>query len=138
MIFNSVDVLRPDKQGYPIISISKIASILIIFLKAMKNFYYFINYQGGISGFIELKDATDTVILRIFSDRIDIWGEYKKSLLSKYKWDLNLDTIILYNDLFLQDYIIEKIKEIYWSFGYRPEPEKLYKDYLRDAGWLIE
>lgn len=138
LIFHSVDVLRPDNQGYLNISISRIASILIIFLKAMKNFYYFTNYQGGISGFIELKDVTDVLIKRIYSDRIDIWGENKKSLLSKYKWDLNLDTVILNNDLNIQEYIIDKIKEIYWSFGYRPENEKIYEDYLRDAGWLIE
>lgn len=136
-VFHSIDVLRPDNQSRSNIYLSHIFSLLIIFLKALKNYYNQVNYQGGVIGNILLKEAADIIINKIRPTGWDVWG-HKKSLLSEYRWDLELDTRILNDDLTLQEYFIEKIKEIYWSFGYKPEQDKLYKAYLKENGWLAE
>ena len=138
LIFYSLDVQRPDGQGNPSILTGRVATIVMLFLKVLNNFYNLINYQGGICGFIQLKDALDVVLLRMKSNRIEIWGQDHKGFLSEYKWDLELDTLILNDKFSLQEYFLEKIKEIYWSFGYKPEQENFYKEFLKESGWLPE
>ena len=49
-----------------------------------------------------------------------------------------IGTIIINDELNLQEYYIEKIKEIYWSFGYKSENEELFKAFLKENNWLIE
>lgn len=137
LVFLSVDVLRPDERGQLHVYLYNVASFFIVFIKVLGNFYRHLNYQGRIIGCILLKDVANIWINRIRLSGWDVWGN-KRSLLSTYKWDLELDTSTLNNDLELQEYFFEKIKEIYWSFGYEPEQEQLYKDYLKDIGLLVE
>lgn len=137
LVFHSVDVLKPDDQGQLHISLYRVANLFMIFLKALKNFYSHLKYQGGVIGYLQLKNVADIWINRIRPYGWDVWGN-RRSLLSDYSWDLELDTSMLNDDLTLQEYFIEKIKEIYWSFGYKPDQDKLYMDYLKENGWLFE
>lgn len=137
LVFHSVDVLRPDEHGQLHVYLYDVASFFIVFIKVLGNFYCHLNYQGGVIGYLLLRDVADIWINRIRPSGWDVWGN-KRSLLPTYKWDLELDTSTLNNDLALQEYFFEKIKEIYWSFGYKPDKEQLYKDYLKDIGLLVE
>lgn len=136
--FLSSDVLRIDGEKISCIRLLRIAVHLFIFLKTLGNFYRTMNYEGGIVGYIRLDGAKEAIIEQILQENYFCKSDDKNALLDTYKWRLELDTTVLNNDGALQDYFIEKIKEIYWSFGYQPDDDKLYKDFLKDNDWLVK
>jgi len=137
LVFHSYDVLRLDNQGMKNIYLYDVFSSLIVFLKFLNNYYKQVKYQGSIVGSISLNNASDMMIRRIIPTGWRVW-EHKKSLLPEYEWDLELDTRILNDKANLQIYFIEKIQEIYWSFGYKSKNEELFKAFLKENNWLIE
>lgn len=136
-IFRSIDVLRLNDQKDPHVYISHIANLLMTFLKSLGNFHRRTGFQGGIMGLLLLRDVADVWMNKIQPSRWNVW-EDKKSLLPVYKWNLELDTSIINNELSLQEYFLNILKEIYWSFGYKPADDKLYRDFLKESNWLIE
>ncbi len=138
LYFLSQDALRIDAEKNRSIALYFIAAHLFIFLKTSRNFYQTLNYEGGVVGYARLNGAKGSLIKRIESDNFFNLEEDKGALLDTYKWNLEFDTAILNDDVASQNYFIEKIKEIYWSFGYQPNDDKLYKNFLKSNGWLIE
>jgi len=137
LYFLSADVLEVgEKIRY--VDLFYIAAYLFIFLKTLKNFYNVINYEGGIVGFIQLSNARRAVIKLIEPNGFFCSGDDKEVLLDFYKWNLNLDTRIINDDNTLQNDFFERIKEIYWSLGYQPATDELYKAFLKKNSWLFE
>jgi hypothetical protein len=139
LLYDSIDVLRVDQRGKHI-WISSITGKIYSVLKAARQFYNLVGYQGGLDGYISLSNVEQAIIHSITPQR---WNRFpsdaRKCLLSNYKWELEkIDTALLNNDKEFQKYFIEKIKEIYWHLGYEADRDDLYIDYLKENGWYIE
>jgi hypothetical protein len=62
----------------------------------------------------------------------------QEPILSKYEWDLDLDTTLLNDPIIRQEYFIEKIREIYWSLGYENVKQEVIEKFLEQYGWLVK
>lgn len=139
LVFDAIDILKSDEKGRRV-WISHIASKLYILLKAAKNFYNLVGYQGGIVGKLVI-DGLDSKIdvYKITPSHYNrFFDEKLNPLLPNYKWGLDLDTSLLNNSLEFQNFFIDKIKEIYWHLGAGADSDDLYKVYLKDQRWLVE
>lgn len=141
LLYLAEDVLRQDATRKHIY-IETIVVYYVMLLKALKNFYSLFNYQGAIYGHVELDGINGAQLKRIVPNGYRgglFWHEEEEvPLKNKYVWSIELETSILYDDVALQDHIINFIKEIYWSLGYEDVSEDLLKAFLKQNGWLIE
>lgn len=138
LLYLSIDILRINEEGRQL-WISLIVGKLFILLKTAKNYYNLFGYQGGLVGYLSIENVEQvkvhTLIPRGWNN---LFGETIGCLLPKYRWEFELDTSLLNDDKAFQEYFIDKIKEIYWHLGYGAAKDELYKDYLKEQGWLIE
>lgn len=141
LMYLAEDVLRQDATRKHIY-IETIAVYYVMFLQALKNFYTLFNYQGAIYGYVELDGINGAQLKRIVPNGYRgglFWHEDEEvPLKNKYIWRVEIETALLYDDLALQGYIINFIKEIYWSLGYEDVSDDLLKAFLKQNGWLIE
>jgi hypothetical protein len=114
------------------------ASVLYASLVVANRFYNLSGYQGGVVGKVSLRGSRKSIVQPIVPNRYTYYGDTKRSFLDAYDWDIDLDTALLENGLARQQYFIEKVKEFYWSLGYKPDKEEVYKAFLKDRGWLTE
>lgn len=138
LVYNLSDVLWINEVGNKIIWISHIVQNLFIVLKAASNFYRLAGYQGGLVGILSLENTKSSLLKRLSPTGWSRYGEDKQSLLPTYRWDFELDTVLLNHNKNFQDFYINKIKDIYWSLGYEPDGDDFYRAYLKEQGWLIE
>ncbi len=138
LIYLTIDVLSPDDQGNKTVWLSSMASVMFVALLVADKFYNLCGYQGGVVGKISLEGCRDAIVRTIVPSRYTYFGQTKKSFLDSYNWNIEVDTALLSNKLALQQYFLEKIKELYWSLGYKPDKDNVYKAFLKDHGWLTE
>lgn len=138
LIFLTLDVLSPDDQHRNNIYLSSMASVLYASLTVANRFYNLCGYQGGVVGKISLRGSRKAIVQPIVPSRYTYFGDTKRSFLDAYDWEIDVDTALLENKFACQEYFIEKVKEFYWSLGYKPDKEEVYKAFLKDRGWLIE
>ena len=138
LIFLTLDVLSPDDQQRSNIYLSSMASVLYASLTVANRFYNLSGYQGGVIGRVSLKGSRKAIVQPIVPSRYTYFGDTKRSFLDAYDWEIDIDTALLENKLALQQYLIEKVKEFYWSLGYKPDKEEVYTAFLKDKGWLVE
>lgn len=138
LIFLTLDVLNPDDQRRSTVWLSSMASVLYASLTVANRFYNLCGYQGGVIGKVSLRGSRKSIVQPIVPSRYNYWGDTKRSFLDAYDWEIDLDTALLENGLARQQYFIEKVKEFYWSLGYKPDNDDLYKAFLKDRGWLVE
>lgn len=118
--------------------ISHIAESVLITLLVAKNFYQKIEYQGEVIGEVTVKNAKgleiDPIVL---SGRYIFPGGSRIGLLPIYNWDIKINTSDLNEAIKLKEYFIKKLKEIYWSFGYKEEiQDTLIESFLKDRRLL--
>lgn len=138
LIYLTLDVMSPDDQGNKTVWLSSIASVLFVSLMVADKFYKLCGYQGGVIGKISLKGCRNSVVRPIVPNRYNYFGSTKRSFLDSYDWGVEVDTALLVNKTALQQYFLEKIKELYWSLGYKPDKDDVYLAFLKDHGWLVE
>ena len=138
LIFLTLDVLSLDQSEKNNIYLSSMASVLFASLTIANRFYSLCGYQGGITGKVSLRGSRKSIVQPIVPNRYNYFGSTKRSFLDAYNWELDIDTALLENKVAFQQYFIEKIKEFYWSLGYKPDKEEVYKAFLKDRGWLVE
>ena len=140
LMFNSANVLNVIDAGERRLYLAKVAFNLFITLKAASNFYKIFCYQGGISGFLHLAVGEDTIIYEIIPDGYhrEPFYENKVSLLPNYKWEIEMDTAMLFDPKSMQIYFIDKIMEIYWALGISNVQTKIIEKFLEDYGWYIK
>lgn len=142
LMFLSVDVLRQDVEYGRRINIEGIAAYYFILLKAARNYYQYLKYQGSIYGFMRLEAINGAKLKRIVPNGYRsgfFWDEENEvPLMNEYEWKIEIDTSLLNSDISLQNHFISVVQEIYWSLGYEDIPEELLKSFLKDHGWLIE
>ncbi len=135
------DVLRQNR-GDKRIYIETIAVYYFLFLKALKNYYSYLKYQGGIHGYLHLDNINGASIKRLIPNGYRaglFWNDEKEvPLMNSYEWKIEIETSILMDDNALQNYFIEFIREFYWSIGYEDVSEDLIKAFLKDKRWLVD
>ncbi|MFH1903437.1 MAG: ATP-binding protein [Candidatus Omnitrophota bacterium] len=137
LVYNLLDVLNVSSEG-KIIWISAIAQNLFMVLKIAGDFYRLVGYQGGLTAILSLKNTRGALLRRLAPSRWILYNRDKQSLLPDYSWNFELDTALLNHDNNFQDFYINMIRSIYWSLGYEPAKEEVYKAYLKECGWLVE
>lgn len=141
LLYFTDDLLRQDDTRRHIY-IETVAAHYITFLKALKNLYVIINYQGAISGYVELDGINGAQLKRIVPNGYTsghFWHlEAEIPLKNKYVWPIDIETFLLHDEIALQNHIISFIKEIYWSLGYEDVSDDLLKAFLKQNGWLVE
>ncbi|MFA6501317.1 MAG: RNA-binding domain-containing protein [Parachlamydiales bacterium] len=138
LIYLTLDAMNVDNEGKNNTWISLMASVLFASLTIANRFYSLCGYQGGVVGKVSLKGGRGSIVQPIVPHGYSYNGSKKRSFLDIYNWDINLDTALLANKKLLQDYYIEKVKELCWSLGYKPDGDEIYKTQLKDNGWLVE
>jgi hypothetical protein len=141
LLYDADDVLRVTDKGR-IVYLSIIAAKLFMLLRSASNFYLLFGYQGGLKGFLRLENIDDVIVYPIVPEghRLDwfFFENHHGPILSKYEWDLELDTALLHDPLSRQKFYQEKIKEIYWSLGYEKVQDGIIEKFLEQNRWLIK
>lgn len=116
LIYDVLDLLLADEKGRQI-PLGYIGNRLVRILRAAKSFYGHSGYQGVLRGAIKVTGVKGDTVLPV-STQGSILDTRTQALLNEYEWLLELDTSILSDPKLLGDFFVEKMKEIYWSFGY--------------------
>lgn len=133
-----MDVLRVDrKSGSKLIYLSHPLYYLFHLLKGASNFYKIVGYNGGLVGSFSI-DNLDGVDLD--ATLIDRWfpPDTMPSLMPKYEIAIELSTQTLFDNVTLQNFFIEKAKELFWAVGYGDLSSDVVKSMLKSRRWLIE
>lgn len=140
LLFNSSVVMDTDKKGERTLWLSRVAFNLLFTLKACANFYKLFSYQGGIIGFLHLDQVEDATIYQIHPQGYQYSPLHPKrvSFLSSYRWEIEMETALLFTPKNTQSYFIEKIKEIYWTLGIPNVQTELIEKFLKDNGLFVE
>lgn len=138
LIYLTLDVMSPDNQGNKAIWLGSMASVLFASFTVADRFYKLCGYQGGVVGKVSLQGCQNAVVQPIVPTGYTYFGSIEKSFLDSYEWDLEIDTALLANKTALQQYFLEKLKELYWSLGNKPDNDDVYKAFLKDRRWLVE
>jgi hypothetical protein len=105
-------------------------------LTAARNFYRLFGYQGVLVGEIAISGVEGRGIMKIIpSTWHDFYGEQAKGLLNRYNWPIEVETSVLEDEKSLRLFVIQKINEIYWSFGLEHPAERLLKALFKEMGW---
>jgi len=134
LIHRVQDVLRVDEKGNKRIYLSSVAVELLMVLKFAGNFYSKVGYQGSLFGSLKIKGVQGNTLFPIVPDGWRNWDDFNKALLNEYRWVLDLDTSVLTNQSRFTEFITDRIREIYWSVGYKKINEKLLADFLKQSG----
>jgi len=141
LLYDADDVLRVTDKGR-IIYLSRIAAKLFMMLQSASQFYILFGYQGGLKGFLRLENIEDAIIYPVLPDgsRLNpfFFEDRQGPILSKYEWDLELDTALIHDPMSRQKFFLEKIKEIYWSLGYENVQEGIIEKFLEQNRWLAK
>lgn len=134
----SRDVMNANRDtGYKGIYISHIISFSFAVMKATANFYKLFGYHGGIKGLISLNSAEGVFMKPILTGREMFPDDEKVGLLPHYSYIIDLDTTILNDNKLFQEYFINLINELFWTFGYEhPHPDTV-KAYLESHHWYV-
>jgi hypothetical protein len=139
LLYNADDVLRVTEKG-KIIYLSSIAGKLFTMLLSASKFYLLFGYQGGLKGFLRLENIGGGIAYPIVPQGHHLnwffFEDRQGPILSKYEWDLELDTALLHDPMSRQKFFLEKITEIYWSLGYEKVEEGIVEKFLEQNRWL--
>ncbi len=137
LIYNSRDILLIDENGLRKINMSFIADLFYMTLLFGRTFFGLINFIGHILGHIMIQDLSETYIhqIELRNNRV-VFPDPHICLLNNYKWDIDLDTSILNNQVELFNYFVEKMNEIYVGFNFSPQNSNLYNEFLKELGWV--
>jgi hypothetical protein len=140
LLYDADDVLRVSDKGR-IIYLSIIATKLFMLLLSASKFYQLFGYQGGLKGFIRLENIDGATIYPVLPEGYHLnpffFEDRRGPILSKYEWDLELDTALLHDPMSRQKFFLEKIREMYWSLGYENVQEGILEKFLEQNRWLI-
>ena len=136
LIFNRHDVLivQDDKS---LISLYRIAHRIFLVLQFTKNFYNQFGYQGVVKGLIALENVKDIYFVQIMPSGWNGYHDDTRGLLSKYDWEIDLDTRILNDPILLKEHYLKIIRDIYWSLGYENLQENLMEAFFRENGFIF-
>ena len=102
LLYDGDDVLRVSDKGR-IIYLSMIAAKLFMILLSASKFYLSFGYQGGLKGFLRLENIEDAIIYPVIPDGYRIapffFEDRQGPILTKYEWDLELDTALLHDPM---------------------------------------
>ena len=142
LLYDSAHVLRIMKGGIKVIHLTTVATQLLMLLKAASNLYQLFCYQGGLKGFLRLENIEGAIIYPVIPEGYHLepffFEDKQGTLLSKYEWELELDTAILHDPMSRQLFFIEKIKELYWTLGYETIQSGIIEKFLEGYGWLVK
>jgi hypothetical protein len=141
LLYDADGVLQVSEKGR-IIYLSSIAAKLFMILQSASNFYRLFGYQGGLRGFLRLENIEDAVVYPIVPHGYRLqpffFEDRQGPILSKYEWELELDTALLHDPMSRQLFYLEKIQEIYWSLGYENVQEGIIEKFLEEHRWLVK
>ena len=138
LVYFAWELVRRDRQtGIGCIHLSHIASYMFHVMRAMLNFYKMADFTGVIIGKISVCGVEGIEMNQEMGAGHFGFNSNIKGLQDSYYYDFELDTNILFNEFKFQNYFIEMVQKIYWSFGYRIS-DGWVKSYLKMQGWLIE
>jgi hypothetical protein len=141
LIYDTEDVSRVADNRKNIY-IETVASKLFVILFSASKFFQMFGYQGGLKGFLSLENIDGAIIFPIVPNGFHFdpfyFEDMQEPILSKYEWDLDLDTTLLNDPIIRQEYFIEKIREIYWSLGYENVKQEVIEKFLEQYGWLVK
>ncbi len=140
LLYDADDVLRVIDQRKRLY-LSSIASRLFMILLSASNFYRLFGYQGGLKGFLRLENMDGVIVYPVVPQgyHLDPWffDDRQGPILSRYEWDLELDTTLLHDPMSRQVFYLEKLQEIYWSLGYENVQEGSIEKFLEQNRWLV-
>jgi hypothetical protein len=136
LIFNSRNILMNDiRNNIKRIFLGEIGYFLYVTLLGIRNFYKFISYQGTMIGSLNINDVEDVMIEPIIlSGRFNYYGDRNLCLLSRYEWEIDIETSIINDDQMLNKFVIGFLDQLYISFNYSPPPPKLYDAFFKEIG----
>jgi Putative DNA-binding domain len=142
LLYDTANVLRIMEGGIKAIQLTAVATQLVMFLRVASNLFQLFNYQGGLKGFLRLENIEGAFIYPVLPEGYQLrpffFEDNKGALLSKYEWELDLDTTLLHDPMSRQIFFIEKITELYWTLGYETVQPGIIEKFLEGYGWLVK
>jgi len=136
LVFNRHDILLV-RDGRPLVSLYRMAHRIFLVLQFTKNFYAQFGYQGVIKGYIALENVKDVYFVQIMPSGWDGYHEDTQGLLSRYDWEINLDTRVLNDPILLKEHYLKIIRDIYWSLGYEALQENLMEAFFKENNFTF-
>ena len=102
LLYDADDVLRVTDTGR-VIYLTTVATKLYMLLLSASKFYLLFGYQGGLKGFLRLEDIEGVIVHPVVPQGYRLppffFEDRKGPILSKYEWELELDTALLHDPM---------------------------------------
>ncbi|NMC58868.1 MAG: hypothetical protein GYA51_05710, partial [Candidatus Methanofastidiosa archaeon] len=134
LIFNSRDILSNSIEYGKRIFLVEITYFLYFTLLGIRNFYEFIGYQGTVIGSLNINDVEDVMVIPIIPRGWSDYGDRNSCLLSRYDWEIDLETSIINDDQMLKNFVVSFLNQMYISFNYSPPQPKLFDAFFKEIG----
>lgn len=133
------DLLRTNRyDGEESVHLVHIGSLFFHILKAVSNYYKISGFSGSVVARVSVDNVRGIRVKPEIGSGFFSYYENNEGLLNSYLINFDLDTNILFDKMKLQNFFINAMKEIYWSFGYDYINETTIKAYLKANNWLVE
>lgn len=138
LVFFAWELMERDPQtGTGCIRLSHLSTFIFHVLRGVMNYYRLSQFSGVVVGYIQIDNVEGVEVKQAMTSSVFGFDDDITALQNKYYFDIELDTNTLYDMHKFQDYFIELIKKIFWSFGYKIS-DGFVKSYLKMQGWLVE
>ncbi len=134
LIFNARNILQNDVDYGRKFFLSRIGYFLYVTFLGIRNFYKIIGYQGTIIGSLNIDNVEDVVVEPIIPLNYSYYGDRNTCLLSRYEWEIDLETSVINDDQMLNKFVIGFLDQLYISFNYSPPQPKLYDAFFKEIG----
>lgn len=137
-VYNKFDVLQTAEDKATVIYLSYIVHRLYSMLSFANTFYKISGFSGTIDLEIELLVKNDN---RLF---VKAWNSMfpnenrRKAFLPKYKWEFQINTNELGDQVQCKKVVFEIFREIHWSAGYREVPVQAFENYIKENGFNFQ
>jgi len=141
LIYRKLDFRAPynNNVDIPAIWISSFASVIITTLLFARKLYSHVGYFGELSGKFHVADVKNINVVPIRLPGGLYWDDFRQCLLDEYPWELaKFNTEILADNEKLSKYLSNKLKEVYWSLGYRDLKDDFIEKYFEKEKFFVK
>lgn len=134
LMFTSDNILRIHNLEGKFVHLAWFASQLYITLRGTRNILKELGYQGSVVGEMKVTGIKGTNVISIV--RSIFMDEKNLSVFDEYSWTISTDTKTISNENELRKFVVEFVRDIHWSFGYKEIQKSITVERLEKDGYF--
>lgn len=134
LLFNAKTVVRENLENGIHTHLAWVASQLYVTLKGAKNILEKLGYQGTLLGEIKLEGIENVTVFPMGN----MWEfENGFSVFEERLWPIKLDTRKLSNEVALREYVVDVVRDVHWTFGFKELQRGITVERLDKDGYFV-